>query len=198
MTNVLRGFVEGVNNGYNADFIKTFDVENHTAKGTLSVMSGTFFTPSNIYVSVDGEGSLVLGQDKAAWMLAKNVVLSNTVDSANSTTYRSTLRFVFGPDGCARLVCGGKDSGGVPQPTGRLVIGRGSKLEIDLTGLTDQKTSWYPLVSCAEIEGSFADADITVTQPDSRKVGGSLVYATHNGMNGYWWVIPRGTLMLFK
>ena len=198
LTNVLRGFIEGKNNGYHADFIKTFDVENHTAKGTLSVMSGTFFTPSNIYVSVDGEGALVLGQDKSAWMLAKNVVLSNTVDSANSTTYRSTLRFVFGEDGCARLVCGTKGSGGVPQPTGRLVIGKGSKLEIDLTDLTDQKTSWYPLVNCAEIEGSFAAADVTVTQPDSRKVGGSLVYATHNGMNGYWWVIPRGTLMLFK
>ena len=198
LTNDLRGFVEGKNNGYHADFIKTFDVNNHTAKGTLSVMSGTFFTPSNIYVSVDGEGALVLGQDKTAWMLAKGVVLSNNVDSANSTTYRSTLRFVFGPDGCARLVCGGKDSGGVPQPTGRLVVGEGSKLEIDLTDLTDQKTSWYPLISCAEIEGSFAAADITVTQPDSRKIGGSLVYATHNGMNGYWWVIPRGTLMLFK
>jgi hypothetical protein len=198
LTNVLRGFVEGVNNGYNADFIKTFDVENHTAKGTLSVMSGTFFTPSNIYVSVDGEGTLVLGQDKSAWMLAKNVVLSNTVDSANSTTYRSTLRFVFGEDGCARLVCGAKGAGDVPQATGRFVIGEGSKLEIDLTGLTDQRTSWYPLVNCAEIEGSFAAADVTVTQPDTRKVGGSLVYGTHNGVNGCWWVVPRGTMLMFK
>ncbi len=198
LTNDLRGFVEGKNIGHSDNFKTTFDVEDHTAKGTLSVMSGTFFTPSNIYVSVDGEGSLVLGQDKTAWMLAKGVVLSNTVDSANSTTYRSTLRFVFGEDGCARLVCGAKGADGVPQATGRLVVGEGSKLEIDLTDLTDQKTSWYPLISCAEIEGSFADADITVTQPDSRKVGGSLVYATHNGMNGYWWVIPRGTLMLFK
>ena len=179
LTNVLCGFVEGVNNGYHADFIKTFDVENHTAKGTLSVMSGTFFTPSNIYVSVDGEGALVLGPDKSAWMLARDVVLSNTVDAANATTYRSTLRFVFGADGCARLVCGEKDAGGVPQPTGRLVIGEGSKLEIDLSGLTDQRTSWYPLVSCAEIEGSFADEDVTVTPPPSGNGGGSLVAATH-------------------
>ena len=198
LTNVLCGFVEGVNNGYHADFIKTFDVENHTAKGTLSVMSGTFFTPSNIYVSVDGEGALVLGQDKAAWMLAKDVVLSNTVDSVNATTYRSTLRFVFGADGCARLVCGEKGAGGVPQPTGRLVIGEGSKLEIDLSGLTDQRTSWYPLVNCAEIEGSFADGDVTVTPPPSGNGGGSLVAATHDGVNGYWWVIPRGMLLIFK
>ena len=198
LTNVLCGFVEGVNNGYSEGFIKTFDVEDHTAKGTLSVMSGTFFTPSNIYVSVDGEGALVLGQDKAAWMLAKDVILSNTVDSANAKTYRSTLRFVFGADGCARLVCGEKGAGGVPQPTGRLVIGEGSKLEIDLSALTDQRTSWYPLVSCAEIEGSFADGDVTVTPPPSGNGGGSLVAATHDGVNGYWWVIPRGMLLIFK
>ena len=198
LTNVLRGFIEGKNDGYHADFIATFDVNNHTSKGTLSVMSGTFFTPSNIYVSVDGEGALVLGQDKKAWMLARDVVLSNTVDSANSTTYRSTLRFVFGEDGCAQLVCGGKNAQGVPQPTGRLVVGEGSKLEIDLTELTDKKASWYPLVSCAEIVGSFADADVTVTQPESRKVGGKLVAAVRNGVNGYWWFVPRGSLMLFK
>ena len=105
---------------------------------------------------------------------------------------------MFGADGCARLVCGEKGAGGVPQPTGRLVIGEGSKLEIDLSGLTDQKTSWYPLVSCAEIEGSFADEDVTVTPPPSGNGGGSLVAATHDGVNGYWWVIPRGMLLIFK
>jgi hypothetical protein len=197
LTNVLRGFVEGKNNGYHADFIMTFDVENHTAKGTLSVLSGTFYTPSNIFVSVDGEGSLVLGPDKASSMLAKGVVLSNTVDSVNDTTYRSTLKFVFGPDGCARLVCGGK-VGGVPQPTGRLVVGEGSKLEIDLTDLTDKRTSWYPLVNCAEIEGDFSSADVSVTPPASGNGGGSLVRGVHNDVNGYWWVVPRGTLLMFK
>ena len=206
LTNVLCGFVERAmrtdgrgNNGYSTDFIQTFDVENHTAKGTLSVLSGTFFTPSNIYVSVDGEGALVLGPDKASYMLAKEVVLSNTVDSANSVTYRSTLRFVFGPEGCARLVCGRKDAGGAPQPTGRLVVGEGTKLEIDLTALTDKRVSWHPLVNCAEIEGDFAEADVTVTPPAAPgNGGGSLVRAVHNGVNGYWWMISRGTLMIFR
>mgnify|MGYP007092397939 CR=1 FL=1 len=115
LTNLLCGFVEGKNVGASPEFMSTFDVDDHTAKGTLSVVSGTFLSPSNLFVSVDGTGTLVLGEDPAARLVARNVVLSNTVDAARGARYPSTLKFVFGAEGCGRLVCGRRPAHGAAR-----------------------------------------------------------------------------------
>ena len=36
------------------------------------------------------------------------------------------------------------------------------------------------------------------TAPGSGNGGGALVSAVHDGVNGYWWVIPRGTILMFR
>lgn len=198
LTNLLCGFVEGKNVGASPEFMSTFDVDDHTAKGTLSVVSGTFLSPSNLFVSVDGTGTLVLGEDPAARLVARNVVLSNTVDAARGARYPSTLKFVFGAEGCGRLVCGAEDDAGVVQPTGRLVVSPGSKLEVDLSALRNRSDTWHPLVACAELEGSFAPSDVTVTPPADGSLCGSLFVGTHKGVNGLWWVIQRGAMIIIR
>lgn len=198
LTNLLCGFVEGKNVGASPEFMSTFDVDDHTAKGTLSVVSGTFLSPSNLFVSVDGTGTLVLGEDPAARLVARNVVLSNTVDAARGARYPSTLKFVFGAEGCGRLVCGAEDGAGVVQPTGRLIVSPGSKLEVDLSALRNRSDTWHPLVACAELEGSFAPSDVTVTPPADGSLCGSLFVGTHKGVNGLWWVIQRGAMIIIR
>ena len=48
----------------------------------------------------------------------------------------------------------------------------------------------------AEREGYFADEDISVVGDDPH---GSLVKdLTHNGVHGIWYVIPRGTTVIFR
>lgn len=198
LTNLLCGFVEGKNVGASPEFMSTFDVDDHTAKGTLSVVSGTFLSPSNLFVSVNGTGTLVLGEDPAARLVARNVVLSNTVDAARGARYPSTLKFVFGAEGCGRLVCGAEDGAGVVQPTGRLVVSPGSKLEVDLSALRNRSDTWHPLVACAELEGAFAPSDVTVTPPADGSLCGSLFVGTHKGVNGLWWVIQRGAMIIIR
>ena len=58
------------------NFAKAYDAF-APAKGILNVENGTFFTPSNLFVSVVGEGTLQVGSDGV--VLARNVTLSNTV-----------------------------------------------------------------------------------------------------------------------
>jgi hypothetical protein len=156
------------------------------AKGTLSVEDGTFHTPSNLFAAVVGEGFVSVGPG-AGVIEAKNVTLSNTVCEVEGveTTSNATLRVRFGAGtaGCVAV-------------SEKFTVSRGSRLVLDFTDYAKSPRSWFPIVKYAEREGYFADEDISVVGDDPH---GSVVKdVTHNGVHGLWYVIPRGTFLIFR
>ena len=191
VTNELVGF-NGVglpgstpwNGGEN--FAKSYTTFLTPSKGTLSVENGTFHTPSNLFAAVVGEGFVSVGPG-AGVIEAKNVTLSNTVCEVGGveTTSNATLRVRFGAG-----------TAGCVAASGKFTVSRGSKLVLDFMEYAKAPKSWFPIVKYSEREGYFADEDISVVGEDPH---GSLVKdVTRNGVYGLWYVIPRGTVMIFR
>ena len=93
------------------------------------------------------------------------------------------MRFGAGTAGCVAV-------------SGKFTVSRGSRLVLDFSDYAKSPRSLFPIVKYAEREGYFADADISVVGDDPH---GSLVKdVTHNGVHGLWYVIPRGTFLIFR
>ncbi len=156
-------------------------------KGILSVVNGTFTTPSNLYASVVGEGIISVGPEDGR-IEAQNVTLSNYVCEVDSveTVSNATLRVRFGDGTAGSLVASGK-----------LTVSEGSRLILDFTDYAKSRASWFPIVQYSEREGFFADEDVEVVGEEPG--GGKLVKdVSHNGVNGLWYYIPHGTFVILR
>jgi len=119
-----------------------------TAVGKLVVAGGTLNNIANdLVVGADGSGTLEIGPGATVsvgrtYNNQGNIVLSNRTESVT--------RFVLGRAGAGSLTTPNK-----------LIIANGAKLEVDVSGYTGTDR-WVKLVNCAQREGSFAEADISV------------------------------------
>ena len=158
------------------------------ATGVLSVEDGVFSTPSNLFVAVNGTGTLSVGPTAGARIEAKDVTLSNTVcvvDEVESVS-NATLRVRFGAGTVGRVVADGK-----------FTVGAGAKLVLDFTDYADSKVSWYPIVQYTSRDGDFASENVEIVG-DAPGGGTLLKDVTHNGVTGYWYFVPHGTMLLFR
>jgi hypothetical protein len=192
VTNELMGF-NGVggssskspwNGGEN--FAKAYDAF-APAKGILNVENGTFFTPSNLFVSVVGEGTLQVGSDGV--VLAKNVTLSNTVCNVDGveTVSNSTLRIAFGAGkaGCITVA-------------EKFTVSNGSRLVLDFSNFVDDGiTTMIPLVTYAAREGFFADEDIEIIN-NPPAIGALVKDVSYKGKMGLWYSLSRGTMIFIR
>ena len=124
-------------------------VDNHTAVGTLTVTGGTVTigsttTPRTLGVGFDGTGTLAVGGSLADITLNGDLVLSNTTETATS----STLKFKLDATGVAPI-----------KVSGKVVNTPGTKLVVDV-GDTQAKRKNRRLIQCANWEGP-AITDVT-------------------------------------
>jgi len=153
----------------------------HDAQGLLAVTGGTFAVDGNydIVVASDGEGVISVSGDGA--ISARDVILSNTVDTASGVTRVATLKVVVDADGKVGSIAA----------RGRFVIRDGAKFVCDLSGYSGKKTL-FRLVSAQSVEGSFAPQNIEFTGPYAKfaelRQSGSTIEVALN----------RGTMILLK
>lgn len=152
--------------------------------GTLSIEDGTFTTPSNLYVSALGTGTVRMGPAAAARLAAKNVVLGCT--SKDGEDHNSTVAFRFA-----------KESTGTIAVAEKLTIAAGTKLVLDFSGYEQGRTVRFPLITYATREGGFDAADIEIVGEEPK--GGKLMtdVACTGGLS-YQYVIARGTTIIVR
>lgn len=197
-TNRLEGFTWQNQWNKNHDPVKLAaccPVTNHCAKGLLDVVGGAFEAKSDIIVSADGAGTLALGPNADALVLARNVILSNSADVAAGVSNVAKVKFTFGPNGTGRLVAGRRDTTTKEVVAdGAVVIGAGATLDVDATDLSETNgTTWFPLVSAAQVSGDFATVNLVGARAD-----GAVRKATRGNVSGYWFVRQKGLCILFK
>ena len=193
-TNDLISFKQGYNGG--SDFYKYFALDDTTGEGVINVENGTFVVASNAVFSAAGKGSLAIGTN--GLFVAKGVCLSNSVNSADSSANVSTLSVTFGSSGCGRVVCGTADeTGAVTAIDGTLTVGKGAKLVVDASALTEPASRYIPLVQFDAMEGGFDEENITLIKPsDNSASNWSVVRTTRKGVDGYYLNAAKGGLVL--
>lgn len=152
----------------------------HDAKGTLNVSGGTFTVDDyDIILSMDGEGEISLSGEGI--VSARDLILSNTVDTVNSVTRTSTMKFILDEYGNAGKI----------NLSGKLVIGEGASLVCD-TGTYNGRKSRFKLVEANSITGSFDSENITFLG-DSAKIADIRTTETTVEL-----VIDRGFILSIK
>ncbi len=154
----------------------------HNARGLVDVSGGNLITVGTNYdivVSSDGEGTLSLsGKGSVA---ARDIILTNTVDSAAGVTRVSTLKFASDASGDSGALTAARD----------LVIAEDAKFVFDLSAYAGKKTL-FRLASAKNVKGAFAPENVEFIGPyakfaELRQTGTSLEVS-----------LSRGTMILFK
>ena len=140
----------------------------HDAVGVLSVSNGTFRTDADVILSADGVGTLELA--------ASGVVKAVNMRLENGA---STVRFKLDESG----ECG-------VSLDGCLTVSEGSKLVIDASDWDGQGRA-RRLFSCAEMDGVFSDADITV-------IGARFTHRLRQTQSGVTFGPERGTMLILR
>lgn len=190
-TNVLVGFNGSAKPDYTPfnggeKFASAYDAF-ALSQGALNVEDGIYTSPSNIYLSVLGSGTINVGTNGI--VEANNIVLSNSVEVVEGVPAKrnSTL--------CIRFDA---EKAGCVKANGKFVVSEGSKLVLDFASYAKGEKTSFPIVQYAEREGFFADDDICI-EGENVPGGGTLVKdMTRNGIHGLWYCIQRGTCILVK
>ncbi len=154
----------------------------HNARGLVDVSGGNLITVGTNYdivVSSDGEGTLSLsGKGSVA---ARDIILTNTVDSAAGVTRVSTLKFAADASGESGVLTAARD----------LVIAEDAKFVFDLSAYAGKKTL-FRLASAKNVKGAFALGNVEFIGPyakfaELRQTGTTIEVS-----------LNRGTMILFK
>ena len=155
-----------------------------TAVGKLVVAGGTLNNIANdLVVGADGSGTLEVGPGATVsvgrtYNNQGNIVLSNRTESVT--------RFVLGSDGV-----------GVLTTPNKLIVANGAKLEVDVSDYTGMDR-WVKLINCAQREGSFADADISVVGKCPRGNCKVVQDRQDDSTGSVWLYVSRGFVVSFK
>jgi len=120
-------------------------VNNHDAKGTVTVVGGKFYVKDDVLVGADGYGTIEM-VGNAGTFTAGNLVLSNATSSV--------VRFVSGAAGFSPV--------GV---TGKLAVTDGTRIEVDLSGYTGSAKR-HRLFTAGSFEGDFDSVELVVRDGD--------------------------------
>lgn len=168
-----------------ADFDQYFPLGDTTGEGVIKVEDGTFVVASDAVFSAAGTGSLTIGTN--GLFVAKNIRLSSSVDSVDSSANVSTLTVKFGSTSAGHVVCGTVDEEtGTATVNGTLTVAEGSKLVVDASKLTEPAGRYIPLVQFATMEGSFAESNIELIKPPVNAGKWSVVRTVRHGVDGYY------------
>jgi hypothetical protein len=116
-------------------------VNNHDAKGTITVVNGDFSAAGEVIVGADGYGIIeMIGKDGS--FTAGNMVLSNAASSV--------VCFVSGEDGFSPI-----------NVTGNLTVTDGTRIEVDLSDYAGSANK-HRLFNAASLNGDFDDVEIVV------------------------------------
>ena len=150
-------------------------VDNHAAEGTLTVTGGVVALSQSLNVGFDGKGTVAVVGSLPTITVAGDLVLSNTVETATS----STLKFTFDENGVSPI-----------QVADKLVNTAGTKLKVDLGRYSGRKCS-HCLVACGGLVGpAISDVEI------SGDLAGRARCETTN--NGLWLRLLRGMTIGFR
>ena len=171
-------YVGGVTTNTLNRFLAPYCPHRHDATGRLVLAGGTLTVARDVIVSADGFGTVEVGPNGS--LTARNLILSNGTEAAST----AALTFAVAADGQT----------GTVALSERLTIRPGATLVVDFSDYTGDRST-FPLVSCTDLDGSFAEENITVTGLNATAAALARVIQDRTGVRVG---VLRGTVLTFR